>query len=86
MSRRRSGRLRHFLAGICNREAKTCRRPGWRIRGDGVFGCLARLGTGIRPAQDGDPPRLAEESIDFSAFIEQTGDEEPMDFSYLNEI
>ncbi len=51
----------------------------------GLSGCLARLGLEIGRLKTGTPPRLRRESIDFSGFERQPGDEAPTPFSFLNE-
>src|SRR4051812_35867007 len=51
----------------------------------GLSGCLAKLGLELGRLKTGTPPRLKRETIDFTRFEEQPGDEEPMPFSYLNE-
>jgi tRNA uridine 5-carboxymethylaminomethyl modification enzyme len=51
----------------------------------GLSGCLARLGLELGRLKTGTPPRLDRETIDFSAFEAQPGDDVPAPFSYLNE-
>ena len=51
----------------------------------GLSGCLARLGLELGRLKTGTPPRLDRETIDFSKFEVQPGDEEPAPFSFLNE-
>jgi len=51
----------------------------------GLSGCLQRLGLDLGRLKTGTPPRLHRDSIDFSRFDPQTGDAQPMPFSYLNE-
>src|SRR5947209_6914462 len=51
----------------------------------GLSGCLEKLGLEMGRLKTGTPPRLKRESIDFSGFELQPGDEQPMPFSYLNE-
>ncbi len=51
----------------------------------GLSGCLAKLGLELGRLKTGTPPRIKKESIDFSKFEEQLGDEEPYAFSHLNE-
>src|SRR6266568_631099 len=51
----------------------------------GLSGCLAKLGLELGRLKTGTPPRLHRDSIDFSKFTPQPGDEEPAAFSYLNE-
>jgi len=51
----------------------------------GLSGCLSRLGLELGRLKTGTPPRLDRRTINFSAFEEQPGDDEPLPFSYLNE-
>src|SRR4051812_6033631 len=51
----------------------------------GLSGCLAKLGLELGRLKTGTPPRLHEESIDFSRFEVQQGDEPAAPFSYVNE-
>jgi len=51
----------------------------------GLSGCLENLGLELGRLKTGTPPRLKRESIDFSRFEIQPGDEAPAPFSYLNE-
>ena len=51
----------------------------------GLSGCLADLGLAMGRLKTGTPPRLRKQSIDFSKFDPQAGDETPAPFSYLNE-
>src|SRR4051794_2620237 len=51
----------------------------------GLSGCLARLGLELGRLKTGTPPRLDINTVDFSKFEPQPGDDEPMPFSYLNE-
>ncbi len=51
----------------------------------GLSGCLERLGLELGRLKTGTPPRLDRDTIDFSRFEIQPGDEDPMPFSYLNE-
>src|SRR5881394_1242051 len=51
----------------------------------GLSGCLAKLGLELGRLKTGTPPRLHRDSIDFSKFVQQPGDDEPAAFSYLNE-
>jgi tRNA uridine 5-carboxymethylaminomethyl modification enzyme len=51
----------------------------------GLSGCLAKLGLELGRLKTGTPPRLKKQTIDFSRFEEQPGDEDPAPFSFLNE-
>ncbi len=51
----------------------------------GLSGCLERLGLELGRLKTGTPPRLDCNSIDFTQFDSQPGDEEPAPFSSLNE-
>jgi tRNA uridine 5-carboxymethylaminomethyl modification enzyme len=51
----------------------------------GLSGCLARLGLELGRLKTGTPPRLHRDSIDFTQFAIQSGDDPPAPFSYLNE-
>jgi len=46
---------------------------------------LAKLGLELGRLKTGTPPRLHKDSIDFSRFEQQPGDDRPAPFSYLNE-
>jgi tRNA uridine 5-carboxymethylaminomethyl modification enzyme len=75
-----------FLRGLMHTGEK--QTQGGRVgeaAATGLSGCLARLGLELGRLKTGTPPRLKKESIDFTAFEAQAGDEEPMPFSYLNE-
>lgn len=51
----------------------------------GLSGCLKKLGLDLGRLKTGTPPRLKRQTIDFSRFEVQPGDESPVPFSYLNE-
>src|SRR5688572_13548143 len=51
----------------------------------GLSGCLTKLGLELGRLKTGTPPRLHRDSIDFSRFEPQPGDDRPAPFSYLNE-
>jgi tRNA uridine 5-carboxymethylaminomethyl modification enzyme len=75
-----------FLRGLMHTGEK--QTQGGRVgeaAANGLSSCLARLGLEIGRLKTGTPPRLHRESIDFSKFELQPGDDEPMPFSYLNE-
>ncbi|MDP9175777.1 MAG: tRNA uridine-5-carboxymethylaminomethyl(34) synthesis enzyme MnmG [Planctomycetota bacterium] len=75
-----------FLRGLMHTgENQT---PGGRVGelpATGLSACLISLGLEMGRLKTGTPPRLARDSIDFTAFEPQAGDDEPMPFSYLNE-
>jgi tRNA uridine 5-carboxymethylaminomethyl modification enzyme len=75
-----------FLRGLMHTgERKT---EGGRVgesAATGLSGCLARLGLELGRLKTGTPPRLKKQTIDFSQFEQQPGDDEPAPFSYLNE-
>jgi tRNA uridine 5-carboxymethylaminomethyl modification enzyme len=75
-----------FLRGLMHTgETKT---EGGRVNeaaARGLSGCLARLGLELGRLKTGTPPRLHKDSIDFSAFESQPGDDLPAPFSFLNE-
>src|SRR5688500_10915397 len=49
----------------------------------GLSGCLTRLGLELGRLKTGTPPRLHRDSIDFTRFEPQPGDDRPAPFSYL---
>jgi tRNA uridine 5-carboxymethylaminomethyl modification enzyme len=51
----------------------------------GLSGCLEKLGLELGRLKTGTPPRLKRDTIDFSQFEIQPGDDEPAPFSYRNE-
>src|SRR5687767_12803781 len=51
----------------------------------GLSGCLARLGLELGRLKTGTPPRLDRNTIDFTKFEIQPGDDEPAPFSFMNE-
>jgi tRNA uridine 5-carboxymethylaminomethyl modification enzyme len=62
--------------------------PGGRVgeqSATGLTGSLQRLGLEIGRLKTGTPPRLDRRTIDFSKSEPQTGDDQPLPFSYLNE-
>ncbi len=75
-----------FLRGLMHTgERKT---EGGRVgeaAAKGLSGCLAELGLEMGRLKTGTPPRLRKQTIDFSKFDPQAGDETPSPFSYLNE-
>src|SRR5438034_6988744 len=75
-----------FLRGLMHTgERKT---EGGRVgeaAARGLSGCLEKLGLELGRLKTGTPPRLKRDSIDFSRFELQPGDEAPAPFSYLNE-
>ena len=75
-----------FLRGLmhCGERQTEGGRVG-EAAARGLSGCLAELGLELGRLKTGTPPRLHRNSIDFSAFEPQPGDDEPTPFSYLNE-
>jgi len=75
-----------FLRGLMHTgERKT---PGGRYgepAANHLSESLAELGLEIGRLKTGTPPRLRRQSIDFSRFDEQRGDDDPWPFSFLNE-
>ena len=75
-----------FLRGLMHTgERKT---DGGRVgesAARGLSSSLSRLGLELGRLKTGTPPRLHRDSIDFAAFEQQPGDEQPAPFSYLNE-
>jgi tRNA uridine 5-carboxymethylaminomethyl modification enzyme len=75
-----------FLRGLMHTgERKT---EGGRVgeaSAKGLSGCLVDLGLEMGRLKTGTPPRLQKQSIDFSKFDPQAGDDQPAPFSYLNE-
>jgi tRNA uridine 5-carboxymethylaminomethyl modification enzyme len=75
-----------FLRGLMHTgESKT---EGGRVgeaAAKGLSGCLQKLGLEMGRLKTGTPPRLHRQSIDFTAFEPQPGDDDPAPFSYLNE-
>ncbi len=75
-----------FLRGLMHTgESQT---EGGRVgeaAAKGLSGCLEKMGLEMGRLKTGTPPRLKRESIDFTRFELQPGDEKPMPFSYLNE-
>jgi tRNA uridine 5-carboxymethylaminomethyl modification enzyme len=75
-----------FLRGLMHTgERKT---EGGRVgeaAAKGLSGCLVQLGLEMGRLKTGTPPRLRRQSIDFSKFTPQAGDDQPIPFSYLNE-
>ena len=51
----------------------------------GLSDALRRLGFQLGRLKTGTPPRLLRDSIDFTAFVEQRGDEPPRPFSHATE-
>jgi tRNA uridine 5-carboxymethylaminomethyl modification enzyme len=75
-----------FLRGLMHTgETKTTGGRVGEAAATGLSGCLARLGLELGRLKTGTPPRLKKQSIDFTAFEEQPGDDEPLPFSFLNE-
>src|SRR2546421_4188358 len=75
-----------FLRGLMHTGEK--KTEGGRVgesAARGLSGCLERLGLELGRLKTGTPPRLKRQTIDFSKFEQQPGDDAPMPFSYLNE-
>ncbi|MGD1276937.1 MAG: tRNA uridine-5-carboxymethylaminomethyl(34) synthesis enzyme MnmG [Tepidisphaeraceae bacterium] len=75
-----------FLRGLMHTGEK--KTEGGRVgeaAAKGLSECLTRLGLEMGRLKTGTPPRLRRQTIDFSAFETQAGDEVPAPFSYLNE-
>ncbi len=72
-----------FLGGVCH-SGETA-SPGGRM-GEGAASFLSQnllaLGLRLGRHKTGTPPRLAQDSIDFSALVEQPGDPQPRPFSF----
>jgi tRNA uridine 5-carboxymethylaminomethyl modification enzyme len=51
----------------------------------GLSNCLSRLGLELGRLKTGTPPRLRRQSIDYSKFEPQAGDDAPAAFSFLND-
>ena len=75
-----------FLRGLMHTgERKTEGGRYGEAAATGLSGCLARLGLELGRLKTGTPPRLKRDTIDYSMFEIQPGDERPVPFSYLNE-
>jgi len=75
-----------FLRGLMHTgETKTDGGRVGEAAARGLSGSLSRLGLELGRLKTGTPPRLHRDSIDFSAFESQPGDEEPAPFSHLND-
>ena len=75
-----------FLRGLMH--TGQTQSPGGRVgesAATGLTASLQNLGLEMGRLKTGTPPRLHRDSIDFSAFEPQPGDDQPMPFSYLNE-
>jgi tRNA uridine 5-carboxymethylaminomethyl modification enzyme len=75
-----------FLRGLMHTGQS--QSPGGRVgesAATGLTASLQNLGLEMGRLKTGTPPRLHRDSIDFSAFEPQPGDDQPMPFSYLNE-
>src|SRR5690606_13376591 len=75
-----------FLGALMHTgEART---PGGRVgesAATALSASLRELGLTLGRLKTGTPPRLARDSIDFSALAEQHGDSNPTPFSFLTE-
>ncbi len=75
-----------FLRGLMHTGQS--QSPGGRVgeaAATGLTASLQNLGLEMGRLKTGTPPRLHRDSIDFSAFEPQPGDDHPVPFSYLNE-
>ncbi|KAI1174180.1 mitochondrial translation optimization protein [Nemania sp. FL0916] len=75
-----------FLSGEIHIGLETY--PAGRMGEQATFGLSKSLrdaGFQLGRLKTGTPPRIAKDSIDYSALAEQAGDEPPEPFSYLNE-
>lgn len=75
-----------FLRGLMHTgESQTEGGRAGESAARGLSGCLERLGFELGRLKTGTPPRLKRQTIDFSRFERQPGDDEPAPFSFLNE-
>jgi len=75
-----------FLRGLMHTgEAKSDGGRVGEAAATGLSGCLSRLGLELGRLKTGTPPRLKRQSIDYSQFEPQAGDDVPAAFSFLNE-
>jgi len=75
-----------FLRGLMHTgEQKTEGGRFGEEAAKGLSASLAGLGLELGRLKTGTPPRLHRDSIDYTRFEEQLGDQPPVPFSYLNE-
>jgi tRNA uridine 5-carboxymethylaminomethyl modification enzyme len=75
-----------FLRGLMHTgEAKSDGGRVGEAAATGLSGCLSRLGLELGRLKTGTPPRLKRQTIDYSQFEPQAGDDAPTAFSFLNE-
>jgi tRNA uridine 5-carboxymethylaminomethyl modification enzyme len=75
-----------FLRGLMHTgEAKSDGGRVGEAAAKGLSGCLAKLGLELGRLKTGTPPRLKRQTIDYSAFEPQAGDQAPAAFSFMNE-
>ncbi len=75
-----------FLRGLMHTgEKKTEGGRFGEAAACGLSASLANLGLELGRLKTGTPPRLHRDSIDYSRFERQPGDDVPLPFSYLNE-
>jgi tRNA uridine 5-carboxymethylaminomethyl modification enzyme len=75
-----------FLRGLMHTgESKSNGGRVGEAAATGLSGCLLRLGFELGRLKTGTPPRLKRQSIDYSQFEPQAGDDAPAAFSFLNE-
>jgi tRNA uridine 5-carboxymethylaminomethyl modification enzyme len=75
-----------FLRGLMHTgESKSDGGRVGEAAATGLSGCLEKLGFELGRLKTGTPPRLKRQSIDYSPFEPQAGDDDPAAFSFLNE-
>jgi tRNA uridine 5-carboxymethylaminomethyl modification enzyme len=75
-----------FLRGLMHTgQSQTVGGRVGEAAATGLSPCLQKLGLEMGRLKTGTPPRLQRDSIDFSGFEIQPGDDRPAPFSYLNE-
>ena len=75
-----------FLRGLMHTgEAKSNGGRVGESAATGLSGSLSKFGLELGRLKTGTPPRLQRQSIDYSRFEPQAGDDKPAAFSFLNE-